>query len=172
MEPSSKKGSQFVRENWFKLGILLVGIIIAWIVYNALVVQPRNQARFEEGKVAAEKEAEQKRADSLQTCLAESEYLRSASHLALCGDPNVGRTGKSCYNVFSGATSYLDALGSYKAEFNELDSDNYADNSLRIAQAFSDFRDKCNCGLEKYRRDALDTEKDKRDDICFKTYGK
>lgn len=169
----------FLEEHWFKSGILIIGIFIAWILYNTFVVQPQQSLDMEAQRIAEEKEEEQNRKDNLATCLEESEYQRQTSHLAICGDPNVGYSKKACFDVFSGQSSYFGVLLSYRETFPDsmLTASSDSDETERAAiiaknsDILQSFWDECNCGLEKYRRDELDLKKEKRDEICFQKYG-
>jgi len=160
---------QFVSRHWFQLAILVVVFFIAWIVYNALVIQP-NQARREEAAmtIAAQLDAQTKESErqaNLDQCLAESEYEKTSSHLWLCS--SLERVPKSCGEVFGGASSIFEALGNYRAHFKTTASD-----EPTLFEKFDVYIETCNCGLEKYRRDEIDQEKSERDKLCLAKYGK
>ncbi|MEK7612014.1 MAG: hypothetical protein AAB407_01610 [Patescibacteria group bacterium] len=114
----------WLKEHWFKVGILAIGVFIVWILYNAFVIQPQKAQEIEEAKIAAEEariatelEMEEERKINFATCLEESEYERTTSHLALCGDPNVGEAPKTCSEVFGGTKNYAEVLISYAKVF-------------------------------------------------------
>ena len=161
----------FVIKHWFQLGLLAVAIFIAWLLYDVLVVKPERIHQQEiTMKITAEMAAETKekeRQEKLDTCLQESEYERNSAHLALCGDPNVGRAPSSCHTIYGGVTSVFEALGNY-AEYFETNVKEDPD----FFDKYKKYSKSCNCGLEKYRRDEMDQAKSERDTLCLARYGK
>lgn len=169
---------QFLKDNWFKISILIILVFVALIAYNVLVVQPQKVRDAEQSKITNEQAAEQERKDNLKTCLEESEYQRSTAHLAVCGDPNVGHSSEKCFKVFSGTSSYSQVVSKYKEIFPNswlsIPSGASVEEMGYIFkkndETLNDFWENCNCGLEKYRRDDLDVAKEKRDETCYKLY--
>lgn len=59
--------SEWIKENWFKVGLLILGLIIAYSFYHALVIRPdieRERKDAEQAKEEIAKELENKRAES------------------------------------------------------------------------------------------------------------
>ena len=164
------------------LAVVVSALIIGGFIYMSQVSKQNSiekQQRVELENKNAEKE---ERAESLQTCLDESDYLRETSHIALCGDPNVGRSLRVCYSVFSGVSSHNEYSNEYFKEFSDkkipLKEGNLDDLAERYIEQYnleneilSEFWETCNCGLEAYRREELDDKKENRDEICFQKYG-
>lgn len=163
----------FLKDHWFKIAVLGVLIFIAIIIYNTMVLQPRIELNLERERIVAAEQKEEERQENLENCLLDSEYQRTSSHVALCGDPNVGRSPVSCSRVFGGITNTLEAIGNFRNEFPEKISKNEGafEKLIEDEQLVNEFWDECNCGLEKYRRDELDEKKESRDAICFQKYG-
>lgn len=163
----SNMAKEFFLKHWFQLGILAVGLFIAWIAYSAFVLQPAADRQAEERAIVAAQTKEEERQTKLDTCLQESEYQRSSAHLALCGDPNVGRVPSSCQTIYGGATSVFEVLGNYAEYF-----DTNVTKDPDFFDKYEKYSKSCNCGLEKYRRDEMDQAKSERDKLCLAKYGK
>ena len=186
-----------LKHNWFRIGILLLllfGILLVAYYFMAFIPQQERQERFrEELRLAEEESKEEERQSQLSECLDESEYMRTTSHLALCADPNVGLSPRSCWDVFSGAVSSDDIIANYEITFPDVlpspedfitdpthvgDPPPYALLEFvtsgefdRRAEIINEFWDECNCGLTESRRDGLDDDRNKRDEICKEKYG-
>lgn len=159
----------FIKKHWFQLGILAIGLFVAWIAYSSLVIQPERArqeevAQQEAARIAMEIK-EKERQVNLEQCLAESKYGKTSSHLWMCS--SLGRTSKSCGEVFGGASSVLEAFGNYETYF-----ETNASVDTNIVEKFNAYTETCNCGLEKYRRDEFDQEKSEKDKLCLVKYGK
>ncbi len=183
-----KIDEDFIIKHWFQLSILVVVLFITWTAYSALVLQPEKDRQEEASRQEAIKIAEQEKQEKLETCLAESEYERNTGHIALCGDPNIGSSPTSCRRVFGGTKNYSELLDKFSEEFpnslpeipDTLSLSSSEEEKYKIlseivdknAQIVSNYWEKCNCGLAKYRRDELDTERKTRDTLCLQKYGK
>jgi len=174
---------EWLSENWFKLALVLVIPMTAVVLVYGFVIYPENLRKEERVmkdiavslQEAADDAKEQERVDDLNTCLEESDYQETTSHLALCGDPNVGESPLSCRVVFGGAQNVGDVIRAYNTEFPgelpELESiDDLDQNFSERLDIVNVFYDKCNCGLSKNRRDELTEEKKYRDNKCYALY--
>lgn len=184
MEKKDDNLQNFVKDHWFKIGVLAICLFIAWIAYDALVAQPQRALEAEEVRIAAELAKEEEKEENLAICLEESEFQRETAHLTLCADPNIGRVPASCGAVFGGTNNYSEVMENYERAFpDKLPplSDFVTEDSLAIEavddflaarnEIISPFFEACNCGLEKYRRDDLDSQREKRDELCLQKYG-
>ncbi len=158
------------KDDWFKKAIAIAILLIGASVFYYFIIFLPSEKRAEkdkeaqkeqalEAKIAEENLKEEERKQNLQICLEESEYQTTSSHLWLCS--SIGRTEKSCGEVFASSKNVFDSLANYRRIFGVE----------KTVDDFDGFSEKCNCGLEKYRRDEFAVEKKERDDICFKTYG-
>lgn len=175
----------WLQENWFKLALVLIIPFTSIVLVYGFVIYPENKREEEKSsneqkeilRLATEKTAEEERVENLNQCLEESEYQESSSHLALCGDPNVGLSPRSCSAVFGGAKNVGDVIRAYNTEFPgklpELTSlDDIENNYNQRLEIINPYWDECNCGLAKTRRDELSEEKKYRDEKCYALFGK
>lgn len=154
----------WLNENWFKLALVLVIPITAVVLVYGFVIYPENvrqeerasaerQARIEAALTESKKE---QRAESLKTCLSESESQETYAHLSYCG--NDGRSPSWCSDVYGGAKNIGEVLDNFRA------SPVYADMGLE------DTFDSCNCSLEGWIRDGFQEDKTERDTLCYSLY--
>jgi hypothetical protein len=154
----------WVKENWFKLALVLVIPITALVFIYGFVIYPENIRREEKAaeQIRAEFEAtqvkakEEERVENLKLCLAESESQETYEHLAYCGENN--RSPKLCSEVFAGAENTYDVLRNLKSH----------DSEKRLT--FDDAFEQCNCSLEGWIRDGFEEDKKERDQLCYSLY--
>lgn len=142
--------------------ILIASILLGGFYYASQLSKQKSIEKQQQIEIDLKKEQETKEEQNklnLQTCLDESEYQVTSSHLWLCS--SIGRTEKSCGDVFAQSKNVFDSLINYRGIFG----------FEKTIDDFDRFSEECNCGLEKYRRDEFDTQKKDRDNICFRTYG-
>jgi len=165
--------------------IVISSLILGGFYYASQVSKQKsieNQQRIELAQIEKEKEDEllrkEEKENNLSMCLEESEYQRSTAHLALCGDPNVSKSPSSCFRVFGGTKNYANVTDNYKREFlnsfpdlpENASIEELLDNFKQREEILNKYWETCNCGLEKTRRDGLDTDRNKRDQICIQKY--
>lgn len=182
----------FLEKNWFKLSLLVVAPVCFLILIYGFVIYPENAHRIDqealrkqqlEEKLLAETQ-EKERIKNLNVCLEESEFQEFSSHLALCADPNIGRSLRDCSKVYSGTKNMTEVYFNFEKEFpgklpeekllsdvGLLNADLWEKNYNKRAGILNDFSETCNCGLEKTRRDELTEDKKYRDNKCYVLYG-
>lgn len=151
----------WLKENWFKLALVLVIPITSIVLVYGFVIYPesiRQTEKYEaEQKIVAEKrEAEMKeelKAEDLKSCLDDSDSQKTYAHLSYCGQDS--RSPKWCTDVFGGAKDITDVMKNFRIHSPSDD--------LTLDKAF----DQCNCSLEGWIREGFDNDKAERDKLCY-----
>lgn len=155
----------WLKENWFKLALVLVVPITAGVLVYGFVIYPENIKQQE--RIASERQSalekselevkESKRVEDLKSCLSESESQETYAHLSYCGQDK--RSPNWCYDVFGGAENVFDVMG----KFTEFASKEYP----TLESAY----DACNCSLEGWIREGFEEDKKERDQLCYALHG-
>lgn len=67
---------EFIKENWFKLAIIVILLFVGFIIYQALVVVPQNKEREATLKINAQKQLQ---LDKLNQCFSEAKIKYAES---------------------------------------------------------------------------------------------
>lgn len=169
----------FLKENWFKVGILIAILIIAYSFYHTLVVRPAiqierkdaEQAKEEMAKEQARLDEETKKEQSkldLDNCIADASEQYSNNWFGECKAR--GLASQWCIeNNSLDFKSYLSKQKITEKEYREqrgITGDN-------IFSALSDYfkrKEDCSCSLPLYIADRLNDGLKEDKDRCYKLY--
>lgn len=171
--------SDWIKENWFKAGLLILGLIIAYSFYHTLVIRPSIERERKDAELAKEElTEEQDRLNeearkeqlklNLDSCLADAGEQYSNNWFGEC--KTRGLISQWCIKA-----QPLD-FKSYLKE-NNLTTEEYAEQrNLDINDklaTWSDYlkrKEDCSCSLPRYNADRLDVGLKDDKDNCYKLY--
>ena len=158
----------FLKENWFKVGVLLVLLVVSYSFYHTLVIRPE-QEKTEREKVhldATLKESEKIRAEgarreenknNLESCLNDAQKSYSSGWIREC--KSQGNLSERCEALRLKTLDIGAAFKKYKEWYPKATFDD-----------FSSFYDECSCRLPEYNADTLNGYLKNDKDLCFKKY--
>ncbi len=142
----------WLKENWFKLGFLIIGLIIAYSFYQVLVIQPRLER--EEEKIT-----ELYKKIKLDQCIADAERKYSSNWSNSC--QSLGKLSERCEIMLIDSIDTTDAYKKYQEW-----------HPGATFQEFSKAYDGCSCLLPTVTANRLDDSLKEDKDICYRLYSK
>lgn len=171
-------GMNFIKDNWFKAGILIALLLIAYSIYQVLVVRPQVEKAEERAeKVAAQAAADFKEASKkeqakkdLNSCLSDADTNYDVNWFNAC--KTAGSMSKTCIDLHD--LTYQEYLKKYnltEAGYRER----YGITSTSSFAGIFDYLDRykkqdCSCGLIRTTADRLDGMHKDDKNSCYIRY--
>ncbi|MEK7499941.1 MAG: hypothetical protein AAB649_05040 [Patescibacteria group bacterium] len=163
---------EFIKKHWFQLGILAVGIFIAWTTYSALVLQPEKARQVEAADRARAELADTTRKEQakkdLDSCVADADTKYSNNWYREC--KSSGQLTNKCIDVHDLTyQQYLTKYGLTEKEY-------YAQRGITSTSTFAGLLDyfkrddECSCRLPLANADRLSASTKDDKDACYKLY--
>lgn len=86
----------WIKENWFKLSIVLAGFVIAYAFYQNLVIIPRDKESARSFREIQEKLDKDAQASRLDACLVDAEIAYSENWENLCKRWGIDNKDENC----------------------------------------------------------------------------
>lgn len=154
----------WLREHWFKVGVLVVGLIIAYSLFYSLVVQPQREvAKREARQIAEDQEKQKQREEEKQdraACIFDAKLNYGNIWSKECGAR--GLLTEECKKIVE-----MD-FGQY-AEERKIPKDDAAA-YLEASKEYFKKRDECSCSLPLDIADRLNGQLEKEQDRCLKRF--
>lgn len=144
----------FLLENWFKVAGLLVILVIAILIYNAAVIQPRKERaniRWEEQL------AETTRQNKIDSCLASARGVYDQNWNNSC--KSLGKLSNKCERYLIDGELFSDVF----PEYNDVD---FAES----VNAMRKKRKECSCLLPTSTANRWDEQHEKAKNACYSRY--
>lgn len=172
MDQEKTKELNWLKENWFKAGILIAILIVAYSFYQVLVVKPEREVKREEAAKIEAQLAEEQRKTKLETdltnCLAGAKSNYSSNWFGECKAR--GLLSQWCIEAENlDFKEYLTKLGISEEEYKKQRGIK-DDNVLSVILDYFERKDDCSCSLPLYIADRLDGGLKSDKDICYKQY--
>ena len=152
----------FLKENWFKLSIVLVLVPVVYAVYFSLVVAPQKRALQEEN-------IKKERKDSISSCITEAETAYSDSWYHEC--KSSGILSNKCIDIQE--LSFKEYLTKYHLSEEEYKQQRGITDTGVFAALFEYLGrgdNECSCRLPLANADRLNTVLQNSKDACYKLY--
>lgn len=163
----------FLQENWFKLGILVVLLLVGWAIYTALVVEPERQRAAAEFKASLEQTTKQaqetERQKNLDACLADASTNYSEQWYREC--KSEGKLSNQCIDIHE--LTFKDYLAKYdmtEGEYRQQRNITSTSSFALIIDYISRSDDECSCRLLLANADRIDQTRKDAQDSCYKRY--
>lgn len=162
-----EKTKNWLKENWFKAGVLLVLLLVAYSIYHVLVVKPGiEKQEMTEAKAEAKK--------NLDSCISTAESGYSNDWFREC--KSRGELSAKCIDIHELTFSdYLDKYGLTPNTYNqERGLSNTNDLSKDYLTGVFDYLgrrdDECSCRLPLTNADRLNGTLKENKNACYKLY--
>lgn len=152
----------WLKENWFKAGILIALFVVAYSIYYTQVIKPND----EKNALVTERAANKK---SLDTCLSDADSSYSDNWYREC--KSSGALTNKCIDVHE--LTYQQYLTKYNLTENEYYLQRGITSTSTFAGVFdyvSKMSDECSCRLPLANADRLNATLKDGKDACYKLY--
>lgn len=168
----SEQTKNWLKENWFRAGILIAILVIAYSFYNVLVVKPEREAKREEAaKIEAQLAEEQRKTklkEDLTSCIVTAESSYSSNWFGECKARSL--LSQWCVeNHDLDFKAYLAKQGISEKEYKEQRGIT-DDNAFSTLLDYLKRNENCSCSLPLYIADRLNEGLKSDKDICYKQY--
>lgn len=151
----------WLKENWFKLGILAIGLMVAYFFWQVLVVQPRmerEERKTTEFNQKLEEETRRTEAKSnLDQCVADADKKYSSNWNNSC--KSLGRLSERCEIMLIDSPNIFDAFKKYQEW-----------HPGATFQEFSKAYDECSCLLPTTQATRWDDTLKEDKNTCYRLY--
>ena len=163
----------WLKENWFKLGILSSILLVSGAIYAALVIEPQRREASAEFKASLEKAVqsakETERQSNIDSCLASAMSSYSDQWYREC--KSEGKLTNKCIDIHD--LTFKDYLSKYGITEEEYRQERGL-KSTSTLEAIFDYigrqDDECSCRLMLTQADRLNQTLKDGQDACYKRY--
>lgn len=171
-----KQVKYWLKENWFRTGILVVLLVVAYSIYHVLVVRPDIEVKeAAEAKMQAELSESSRKAkasEDLNSCIQNAESLYSRNWNREC--KSRGELSSKCIDIQGlSFNDYLDKYDLTPAKYNQQRGlSNTGELSKDFLAGAIDYlkrrEDECSCRLPLTISDRLDDSLKEEKNICYR----
>ena len=151
----------FIKENWFRIGLLFCLLMIAYAVYQSFVVIPREKAEKQEIATILEtqriEKEDREKQENLDTCLADAERIYSINWFSSC--KTLSKASSMCINIMDTESGYKNYLKSQATT-----------TSISNLIAYMKAKDNCSCSLPTATAERWDSSLKDEKNACYMRY--
>ncbi len=151
----------FLKANWFKIGVLVCLLLVAFTVYQSFVVLPEKEANRKENADFLEQvrleNQEQEKQDNLDACLADAQRVYDTNWLSSCRTQ--GKLSSYCLNI-------TDPDGGYEAYLKVAATTTSIENLSNYSAA----KVECSCTLPNVTATRWDDTLRSDEDRCYERF--